>query len=176
MRKTTPKRGNRAVGKQEKRTQASTKQATTESHVITVDGVEYVKITEYDNFVLEKSMKINSYCNPVKAMESIRSYLTEDELKEFRKSVYGYLLDLGNIPWVNGQLLILLYTNHVERLNTGKGNTKLEFFIGNNVACFTKQDMSLIIGFPFGTQKEITCIQAPMELWRRYFFGMNIVA
>ncbi|CAH9055909.1 unnamed protein product, partial [Cuscuta epithymum] len=120
-------------------------------------------------------MRVSSFCNPVKAVESIKSVLTEDEVKLFRETVFGYMLDVGNLKWLNAQLISLLIGNHVAPVEEMTVKNEIQFQIGERLVGMKKKDLALITGFEFGSNIPPMSTRCDGELWRRYFTGKTSV-
>ncbi|VFQ98298.1 unnamed protein product [Cuscuta campestris] len=79
-----------------------------------VSGKEYRRMCREDILASKTNVKANCYCNVLSGVEKLRRTLSESELEALGKTPFGHLLDVGNLKWVNGQLLILLALNYVE--------------------------------------------------------------
>ncbi|CAH9134120.1 unnamed protein product, partial [Cuscuta epithymum] len=123
----------------------------------------------------KKKLKLNCYSNVHTAIETIRKLLKEDQLEEFRKSIFGGWLGIGNLEWMNGQLLVLLVENHAKKVNKKTWKDRIYFNIGNRLVAFRKEQLALITGFKMGGEKPIIPTNVMGDIWRRFFNGRSNV-
>ncbi|VFQ88623.1 unnamed protein product [Cuscuta campestris] len=127
-----------------------------------------------DILASKTNVKANCYCNVLSGVEKLRRTLSESELEALGKTPFGHLLDVGNLKWVNGQLLILLALNYVEPIEPD--SDAISFHIRDRVVSFKKTDFALITGFKFGCpaeqEREYT---GTSDISSRYFGGRSVV-
>ncbi|RAL51025.1 hypothetical protein DM860_005381 [Cuscuta australis] len=139
-----------------------------------VSGEGYRRLCREDILASKANVKANCYCNVLSGVEKLRRTLTESELEAFSSTPFGHLLDVGNLKWVNGQLLILLALNYVEPMEPD--SDAISFHIRDRVVSFKKTDFALITGFKFGSpseqEREYT---GTSDISKRYFGGRSVV-
>ncbi|VFQ88083.1 unnamed protein product [Cuscuta campestris] len=139
-----------------------------------VSGKEYRRMCREDILASKTNVKSNCYCNVLSGVEKLRRTLSESELEALGKTPFGHLLDVGNLKWVNGQLLILLALNYVEPIEPD--SDAISFHIRDRVVSFKKTDFALITGFKFGCpaeqEREYT---GTSDISSRYFGGRSVV-
>ncbi|CAH9095061.1 unnamed protein product, partial [Cuscuta epithymum] len=139
--------------------------------IVKINGVAYKRYCNAEVLETRDDMRVSSFCNPVKAVESIKSVLTEEEVKLFRETVFGYMLDVGNLKWLNAQLISMLIGNHVAPVEEMTVMNEIQFQIGERVVGMKKKDLALITGFEFGRNIPAMSTRCDGELWRRHFSG-----
>ncbi|VFQ79500.1 unnamed protein product [Cuscuta campestris] len=117
-----------------------------------VSGKEYRRLCREDILASKTNVKANCYCNVLSGVEKLRRTLSESEFEDLVKTPFGHLVDVGNLKWVNGQLLILLALNYVEPMEPD--SDAISFHIRDRVVSFKKTDFALITGFKFGCPTE----------------------
>lgn len=139
-----------------------------------VSGKEYRRLCREDILASKTNVKANCYCNVLSGVEKLRRTLSESEFQDLVKTPFGHLVDVGNLKWVNGQLLILLALNYVEPMEPD--SDAISFHIRDRVVSFKKTDFALITGFKFGCpteqEKEYT---GTSDINKRYFGGRSVV-
>ncbi|VFQ72129.1 unnamed protein product [Cuscuta campestris] len=94
--------------------------------------------------------RINTYCNVNEVARNIRSKLSDDELKRFRTSAFGVILDVLDCPWISGQLLIHLVGSTVRPADGGGSKDVLKFRLLEREVVLTKAQFHLITGLKMG--------------------------
>ncbi|VFQ67553.1 unnamed protein product [Cuscuta campestris] len=139
-----------------------------------VSGKEYRRMCREDILASKTNVKANCYCNLLSGVEKLRRTLSKSELEALGKTPFGHLLDVGNLKWVNGQLLILLALNYVEPIEPD--SDAISFHIRDRVVSFKNTDFALITGFKFGCpaeqEREYT---STSDISSRYFGGRSVV-
>ncbi|CAH9134733.1 unnamed protein product [Cuscuta epithymum] len=114
-------------------------------------------------------MKINCYCNLSKVVERIKKQLKDDELIEFRRTIFGWVLDVEDMRTISGQLHLGFLCNYVKKVNDIKEVNAINFHIQNSMISFTKKDLCMVLGLKFGGEKPAIDENFRGELWRKYF-------
>ncbi|CAH9084886.1 unnamed protein product [Cuscuta europaea] len=84
---------------------------------------------------------------------------------------------MGNLEWMNGQLLVLIAENHVKKLNKKIWTDMISFHIGNRMVSFRKNYLALITGFKMGGEKPIVPGEDNIcDIWKRFFNGRTNVS
>ncbi|VFQ58396.1 unnamed protein product [Cuscuta campestris] len=114
-------------------------------------------------------------CVGVKSVEEV---VSASELAELKESAFGVFFTLGEIKWVNGQLLILFALNYVEPIKRSGEVDRLKFHIGNRIVEFKKTDFPLITGMKFGKEAKYEDIDQENlnDINTRYFRGKMSVS
>ncbi|VFQ76645.1 unnamed protein product [Cuscuta campestris] len=132
------------------------------------------RLCREDILASKTNVKANCYCNVLSGVEKLRRTLSQSELEAFGNTPFGHLLDVDNLRWVNGQLLILLALNYVEPMEPD--SDAISFHIRDRVVSFKKTDFALITGFKFGCpteqEREYT---GTSDIRKRYFGGRSVV-
>ncbi|VFQ60028.1 unnamed protein product [Cuscuta campestris] len=144
--------------------------------LIMPNGLVYKRLCKPNLLDTKTEAKINSYCNVGNGVKKLKEMLSKDELSEFRKTAFGYWLDIGELKCVNGQLMILLTLNHVEPMDTLHAYEEISFSICGRLIKFTKKDFQEVSGFRFGSSTEkMENYTEPSDISKRYFNGqMNV--
>ncbi|CAH9089203.1 unnamed protein product, partial [Cuscuta europaea] len=64
-----------------------------------------------------ESMRINCYCSLSEVVKRIKQQLKAEELVEFRRSVFGWVLDVEEMRTISGQLQLGFLCNYVKKVN-----------------------------------------------------------
>ncbi|VFQ60320.1 unnamed protein product [Cuscuta campestris] len=119
--------------------------------------------------------RINTYCNVNEVARQITSKLTEDELKRFRTSAFGVILDVLDCPWISGQLLIHLVGSTVRPADGGGSKDVLKFQLLGREVVLTKAQFHLITGLKMGGLRGRMDNGACGRFASRYFYSSKSV-
>ncbi|CAH9144535.1 unnamed protein product, partial [Cuscuta epithymum] len=124
----------------------------------------------------KKELKVNCFANVHNGMEKINKLLNQDQLQTFRNTTFGKMIDIGNVQWMTGQLLILIVENHVKKLDGKVYRDRFIFNIGDRLVYFYKREFALITGFKMGGEKPVISTETKGDIWKRFFNSRDNVS
>ncbi|CAH9067529.1 unnamed protein product [Cuscuta europaea] len=130
-----------------------------------------------DSGLLQKleKLRVNCYCNLSEVAKRIKVQLNQQEIEQFRDTVFGWVLDIEHMPRISGQLSIAFVANYIKEFNGTTEKTIIRFHIGNRVIGFTKDDLAIVTGLKI-RGKFPNILDVPRgDLCRRYFGSKKII-
>ncbi|CAH9146957.1 unnamed protein product [Cuscuta epithymum] len=130
-----------------------------------------------DSGLLQKleKLRVNCYCNLSEVAKRIKVQLNQQEIEQFRDTVFGWILDIEHMPRISGQLSIAFVANYIEEFNGTTEKTIIRFHIGNSVIGFTKDDLAIVTGLNIGREFPNILDVPGGDLCRRYFGSKKII-
>ncbi|CAH9085630.1 unnamed protein product [Cuscuta epithymum] len=114
-------------------------------------------------------MRINCYCNLSEVVKRILMKLNPNEVEEFRKTVFGWVLDVDEMKKISGQLQLGFLCNYVKKVNHIKETEAIRFHIQNSVISFTKKDLCMALGLKMDAVKPNLEEEMKGPFWEKYF-------
>ncbi|VFQ74002.1 unnamed protein product [Cuscuta campestris] len=112
---------------------------------------------------------INTYCNVLETVRRIKGVLRKEELEVFRGTVFGKLLDVPEVRWINNGLLVGLLERYKLPKQGITGCKEMKFKIKGRKVLFTKPEFELIAGLGGGGNRITLNDERLGDFGLRYF-------